>query len=147
MLYFLIATAIVIATVYYIVKLLNDCDIKPINLFNIFVHFRRKDIQRFVDEHNELFLEAQKTNDYGKVTSHFYDVMAELIEVAYGNSFHFSPRYHPGQTNNDALKVLHQKMVQYLNLHPGKHCLELGMNISCLILITYLKFFLQDVVL
>ncbi|KAJ4455872.1 putative Sterol 4-C-methyltransferase strm-1 [Paratrimastix pyriformis] len=105
-----------------------------VRLLRLIYEYRCKDYVKFIAEHKRLFAEAQaKGGNHAACTGHFYDLMAELIELYYGPSFHFAPPRYKGQNNDEALQDFHAKVAHLLQLAPGKKCLDLGCGVGGLL--------------
>lgn len=91
---------------------------------------KRKDLSSFVQEHNRLFSQAKKTEDHAQVASHYYDLMAEVIELAYGSSWIFHAPEYVGQSREESISNLHQKIKSELCLVPGKTTLDMGCGLG-----------------
>ncbi|KAI6187578.1 Methyltransferase [Aphelenchoides besseyi] len=87
-------------------------------------------IEAFADEHERLFVEAQKTKNHGPVTSHYYSVMSKVIDEYFNGNFHFVPPLKENQTLEEALHSLHLRIGDELHLAPGTHCLDVGCGIG-----------------
>uniref|UniRef100_A0A915CSD4 SAM-dependent methyltransferase Erg6/SMT-type domain-containing protein n=1 Tax=Ditylenchus dipsaci TaxID=166011 RepID=A0A915CSD4_9BILA len=101
-------------------------------------------MKTFTEEHKRLYNEAKMvSNDYGQVTTHYYSVMAKVIEEYFNGNFHFVPPPKCADKNGrrrqkaqykikleEALSVLHQRIGQCLRLEQGKHCLDIGCGIG-----------------
>ncbi|KAL3116643.1 hypothetical protein niasHT_001390 [Heterodera trifolii] len=115
--------------------------------FNLLLHFRRHDLVAFVNEHSRLYAEAQITGDYGECIAHYYSVMSKVINEYFCGSFHFVPPILPPEHQSDvkspclcnksstmalpvALRQLHLRIGQSLELGPEKHCLDIGCGIG-----------------
>jgi len=95
--------------------------------------FRHADLEEFVAEHARLYAEARRTGDHTEVATHFYSVMADLLEVYYGSAWHFAPPEHPGQSREEALRALHRRVAHLIDHGPGREALDLGCGIgSCM---------------
>uniref|UniRef100_A0A183BJ65 SAM_MT_ERG6_SMT domain-containing protein n=1 Tax=Globodera pallida TaxID=36090 RepID=A0A183BJ65_GLOPA len=114
---------------------------------NLLVHFRRQDLVAFVNEHSRLYAEAQLSGDYGECIAHYYSVMSKVIDEYFCGSFHFVPPILPLEHQWDeksalmrdklssmtlpvALRQLHLRIGQSLELSQGKHCLDIGCGIG-----------------
>lgn len=95
--------------------------------------FRRADLGRFVAEHERLYAEARRTGDHTQVASHFYSVMADVLEAYYGTAWHFVPPEHAGQSREEAIRGLHRRVARLLGHAPGRESLDLGCGVgSCM---------------
>ena len=103
------------------------------SLLRLLASFRRTDLQAFVDEHAHLYAEARRSGDHAEVATHFYSVMADLLEAYYGTAWHFVPPEHPGQSREDALRGLHRRVARLIRHEPGRETLDLGCGVgSCM---------------
>lgn len=84
----------------------------------------------FNREHERLFAEAKRSADHGAVTAHYYSVMSRVIDDYFNGNFHFVPPTEPDQTLEQALRQLHQRIGQELQLKEGMHCIDLGCGIG-----------------
>ncbi|HHT0594782.1 TPA: SAM-dependent methyltransferase [Legionella anisa] len=91
---------------------------------------RRNDLGSFVEEHDRLFSLAKQTRNHTVVATHYYDLMAEVIEIAYGSSWVFYPPDHVGQSREETISNLHKKINSVLCLLPGKTALDMGCGLG-----------------
>lgn len=91
---------------------------------------RRNDLSSFVQEHDRLFSLAKQTHNHTVVASHYYDLMAEVIEIAYGTSWVFYPPDHVGQSREETISNLHKQINSALCLLPGKTALDMGCGLG-----------------
>ncbi|QLZ70545.1 class I SAM-dependent methyltransferase [Legionella sp. PC1000] len=91
---------------------------------------RRNDLSSFVKEHDRLFSLAKQTHNHTVVATHYYDLMAEVIEIAYGSSWVFYPPDHEGQSREETISNLHQRINSVLCLLPGKTALDMGCGLG-----------------
>lgn len=110
--------------------------------------FRGKNLEKFMNEHEELFQQAKRTGDHLHCTSHWYDMvciglfvttqlifnasfkMAELIASFYGENFHFAPPTYEGQSNEEALRQMHISLARLMQLKPKVKALDLGCGVG-----------------
>ena len=103
------------------------------SFFRLLARFHRTDLESFTTEHNRLYDEAKKTGDYTEAATHFYTVMADLLEAYYGSAWHFVPPESKGQSRDDALRGLHRRVAKLIGHAPGREALDLGCGIgSCM---------------
>ncbi|KTD12038.1 Glycine/sarcosine/dimethylglycine N-methyltransferase [Legionella gratiana] len=91
---------------------------------------KRNDLGSFVKEHDRLFSLAKQTHNHAVVASHYYDLMAEVIEIAYGSSWVFYPPDHVGQSREETISNLHRRINSVLCLLPGKTALDMGCGLG-----------------
>jgi SAM-dependent methyltransferase len=91
---------------------------------------RRENLGHFRLEHDRLYAEARGKNDHAEVTAWYYSVMEQLIERAYGSSWHFCPPDFPGQSRDDAIHSLHRRMAGMIHLAPGRVALDVGCGVG-----------------
>lgn len=91
---------------------------------------RRHDLRSFARDHDRLYRQAVETGEYGAVTRAYYAVMAEVIEDAYGSSWHFCPPDKKGQSREEATHRLHTRIARLLQLGPGKTAVDIGCGIG-----------------
>ncbi len=91
---------------------------------------RRNDLNAFVKEHDQLFSLAKQTHNHAVVASHYYDLMAEVIEIAYGTSWVFYPPEHEGQSREETISNLHKQINSVLGLLPGNTALDMGCGLG-----------------
>lgn len=89
-----------------------------------------RDFTRFVGEHQRLWARAQETGDFVAVTRHYYDMMAPLIDAAWGPSWHFCPRLSRSETRAAATGRLYDEVVQGLGVGENAHLLDLGSGVG-----------------
>jgi cyclopropane fatty-acyl-phospholipid synthase-like methyltransferase len=92
--------------------------------------FRKKDLVEFCNTHDRLFGDAKRSGEYSKVTEHYYDMMACVIETYYGSSFHFCPPEYPKQSRVEATQGLHYRIARMLAHGAGKNMLDVGCGIG-----------------
>lgn len=103
------------------------------SFFRLLGGFRRVDLQSFVDEHARLYEEACRTGDHTQVATHFYSVMADVLEAYYGTAWHFVPPEHKGQSRDDAIRGLHRRVARLIEHGPGREAVDLGCGVgSCM---------------
>lgn len=103
------------------------------SLVRLLGSFRRTDLERFVADHDRLYAEARRSGDHSEVATHFYSVMADLLETYYGTAWHFVPPDHPRQSREDALRGLHRRVARLIGHGPGREALDLGCGVgSCM---------------
>jgi len=73
-------------------------------------------------------VEARK-RAYRDVANHFYDLVTDFYEWAWGDSFHFAPRRH-GEAFRDSIRRLERFLADALELAPGKTVLDVGCGIG-----------------
>uniref|UniRef100_A0A914CIT3 Aspartate dehydrogenase domain-containing protein n=2 Tax=Acrobeloides nanus TaxID=290746 RepID=A0A914CIT3_9BILA len=100
------------------------------NFFRLLFHFRRQDLANFTQEHDYLFQQAKSQQDHALVTSHYYSVMSTVIDEYFNGNFHFVPPRENNLTLEEALKQLHMKIGECLNLKPGQKCVDIGCGIG-----------------
>ncbi|KAK6012982.1 hypothetical protein OSTOST_21837, partial [Ostertagia ostertagi] len=100
------------------------------NYLKLLMHFRRHDLNEFVEEHDRLFGEAKISGDHLAVTSHYYSVMSKVIDEYFGGNFHFAPPRHEKLSLEEALADLHRKIGQRLGLSAGMSCVDIGCGIG-----------------
>lgn len=98
------------------------------NSVNLLTKFdwKSRSLPRFMEEHDRLYHDAHRTQQYGDFVKAFYGFMTPIIEAGYGQSWHFCPPEYPKQSWEESHLHLHQKMAGWLELAPGKTALELG---------------------
>jgi cyclopropane fatty-acyl-phospholipid synthase-like methyltransferase len=95
--------------------------------------FRQHDFVRFKAEHERLYDEAVRSGDHTEVVTHFYTVMADLLEAYYGTAWHFVPPEHAGQSRDEAIRGLHRRIAKLIDHEPGREALDVGCGIgSCM---------------
>jgi sterol 24-C-methyltransferase len=100
------------------------------SLMKLFASFRQHDFVRFKAEHERLYEEAIRTGDHTEVVTHFYTVMADLLESYYGNAWHFVPPEYAGQSRDEALQAFYRRVGKLLDLGPGREAIDLGCGIG-----------------
>ncbi|KAM3723512.1 Sterol 4-C-methyltransferase strm-1 [Dirofilaria immitis] len=98
--------------------------------FKLLQHFRREDLETFVEEHDRLYGEAKAKSEYSTVTAHYYSVMSAVIDEYFNGNFHFAPPRYRQQLLTDALKELHERIAHCLKLTNGKKCVDIGCGIG-----------------
>jgi len=105
-----------------------------LNFVRLLFHLRRQDLVSFVSEHDRLSLEAKSSNDYSAVTKHYYSLMSTVIDQYFSGNFHFAPPERRGQSREMAMKALHCRIGQLLNLSEESRCLDVGCGVGRLIM-------------
>jgi ubiquinone/menaquinone biosynthesis C-methylase UbiE len=98
------------------------------NSVNLLTRFdwKSRDLPQFMAEHDRLHHEANRSGDFGPFVTAFYDFMTPIIQMGYGDSWHFCPPEYRNQSWEESHFNLHQKMAGWLQLGDGKRGLELG---------------------
>ncbi len=91
---------------------------------------RAHNLSSFVEEHARLFAQAKDADDHAQVATHYYDLMGHVIERAYGSSWIFCPPEYPGQSREQAIVSLHQRISRLLDHGPGKATLDMGCGLG-----------------
>lgn len=129
----LVALSLVAAVAFLKFLVPTERDAKPslaLKFLRCCLEFRTQDFTAFVRDHDALFAVAKRQRDHAQVTSHWYDLMGHFIELYYGPCFHFCPPEMPGQSRQDAIVALHNRIARLLQLAPGKKCLDVGCGIG-----------------
>ena len=71
----------------------------------------------------------QRRADYPKIVNHYYDVVTDFYEFAWGQSFHFSPRKRT-ESHADSIVRHQHSLADKLELSPGKKFLDIGCGVG-----------------
>jgi ubiquinone/menaquinone biosynthesis C-methylase UbiE len=96
----------------------------------VFHAFRQEDFVGFAERHDRLYAEARRTGDHGAVIRAFYALMARVIARSYGESWHFCPPEHAGQSREDATHALHRRLAREARLTRGAAGLDVGCGVG-----------------
>eukprot|EP00727_Mastigamoeba_balamuthi_P006650 m51a1_g2605 putative sterol 24-c-methyltransferase (358) ;mRNA; r:470077-471624 len=123
--------AILAAAAWWVyARYLRDLEPGVLEYIRLMFWFRGKNLVKFMDDHERLFQEAKKCGDHIQCTSHWYDMMSDLVASFYGQSFHFAAPAYVGQRNSQAIVELHATLARLMHLAPGMHALDLGCGVG-----------------
>jgi len=97
---------------------------------NLLFNIRKNNFLTFIDKHDKLYQEATRSKDYTEAANHYYQTMAEIIEVFYGPSWQFCPPQYHKQPRSEAIKSLHQTIARMIQHAPGKCSLDMGCGLG-----------------
>ncbi len=92
----------------------------------LFHAFRDEDFVAFTQRHDALYTEARRTGEYAEVVRSFYGLMGRVIATTYGDSWHFVPPEHDGQSRKAATRALHRRLASFAGLSRGRHGIDVG---------------------
>ena len=89
------------------------------------------EVKPAVDEYNAFFdasVENRKKN-YRSLVNHYYNLVTDLYEFAWGQSFHFAPRDR-GESFKASLLRYQRFIADRLSLEPGMEVIDLGCGVG-----------------
>lgn len=100
-------------------------DMNISSLFAVMARYRKTNFTKFMRSHREAFVDAGNSKDYVNGVCNYYSVMSDLITVAVGPYWHFTP-LEEGKTRLECHDKFHHTMTEYLGAKKEDKILEIG---------------------
>ncbi|OAA63861.1 Sterol methyltransferase [Cordyceps fumosorosea ARSEF 2679] len=90
-------------------------------------YFKHWDNKTAVDETSEQ--RAERTAEYATLTRHYYNLVTDIYEYAWGQSFHFC-RFAYGEPFQQAIARHEHYLAHSINIKKGMHVLDVGCGVG-----------------